>query len=182
MNRKGLACTGLLITTLGLCVPTLPRASGQGAPEAQRVSLDIGGVEVWLGMPQKIASSEFAKGGYDLIPPGDSSLVLRGAGNDVKEFGQVVFRNGRLVYASRDWPGGEKSIESVFAILTSFAQKGSNLCVLSTEPLREPRFQMERLWVSCGKRTLFLKELTVPEKSWTVEEWIGQPPQKGERP
>jgi len=161
-------------------VATLPRAAGQGAPETQRVSLDIGAVKVWLGMPQKVANEEFARRGYDLNPPGDSSLVISGTGNNAKDLGQVVFRNGRLVHAERDWPGGAESTESVFAILTNFTREGSDLCSLSTEPLREPGFEMERLWVRCGKRTLFLREETAPRKSWGVSEWIGQLPKKGD--
>jgi hypothetical protein len=174
-------CIGLSLA-LGLCLATLPPASGQGAPEAQRVSLDIGVVKVWLGMPQKLANEEFAKRGYPLEPLGDDlSIVFGGAGENAQHLGDVAFRSGRLIYAAREWPGGDQSIESAFAVLTNFAREGSDLCSLSTEPLRKPDFQMERLWVTCGKRTLFVREKIAPRKSWGVTEWIGELPKKGDQ-
>jgi hypothetical protein len=170
------------IAIAALAIAALPATSAhkgeqRGIPApGKRISLKIGVVTVWLGMPKGAAQEEFAKQGYNLAPPGDSSLVVQGEGKEARHIGHVSFRNGRLVHASQYWPGGDNSFESAFAALTSFARQGSSVCTLSEEPLLEPGFQMNRLWISCGDRTLFLTEVTVPEKSRGVDEWIGQPP------
>jgi hypothetical protein len=156
-------------------------ATQRESPAAgKHISLRVGLTTVWLGMSKATAEEEFAKNGYNLDPPGDSSLVKQGNGKEARLIGSVQFRNGRLVHASVDWPGGENGIESALAILTGFARQGSNLCTLSEEPLLEPGFQTNRVWISCGRRTLFLTQVTVPEKtSGGVEEWIGEPQDKG---
>jgi hypothetical protein len=163
---------GLALATLPAIVAYCGEKHGTPAPRSY-VSLEVGIVTVWLGMPQADAQQEFAKNGYTLAPPGDSSLVTQGQGSEARDIGQVQFRKGRLIYASRDWPGGDNAIQSVSAILTTFARNGSNLCTLNEAPLKEPGFQLNRLWVRCGERELFLTEETVPRRGWIIAESIG---------
>jgi hypothetical protein len=176
-----------------IIVAALPKtceehALSQGASrsvKAPRVDLDLGPVTVWLGMSQKQATSEFSNAGYVLDPllsTGEVFYVYRGEAKGEDFLGQVSFQNGRLVYASHGLPSDEDSYDSAFSTLTNFAQKGLAVCSLSARPLIEPRRQSQRVWIRCGDRTLFLLERTVPRKSNSVEEWIGEIPSYETKP
>jgi hypothetical protein len=175
--KQLLAVATFVVLVVGLAYAQTRSKNQPTVPIARRLAMNIGVVPVWLGMPQKRVEDELTKVGYTLIPPGDEPLVFENAGKtDARGIGQLVFRKGRLFHASRDWPSGEHSFESVFAALSNFVQDGSTACRLSAQPLMEPAFQMQRVWIDCGDRTLFLREEAVPGKFSGVSESIEERP------
>jgi hypothetical protein len=120
-----------------------------GQPE-----LEIGAVRVSLGMSQEQAQSKFSEFGYKIengVAP-DTWIIHAG-----DRYGQVTFRSGRLVYASREWAASdEDGLRSVLNALTTFVQEGATSCSVSNHSFVSPGTAVDSVFISCGDRDLHL--------------------------
>jgi hypothetical protein len=98
--KQLLAVANLVALVVGFAYAQTRSQNQPTVPTARRVTMNIGVVPVWLGMPQKQAEEELTNVGYTLSPPGDEPLVVDHAGQpDARDVGQIVFRNGFLFRA-----------------------------------------------------------------------------------
>lgn len=113
-----------------------------------RVSLDVGSVTVWLGMPRSDAMKKLSEAGYKVIGDGDS-LTVSSSGN--VQF--LTFRNGGLIFANRVWGTSEYVDEAgaVMGALSALAEKTkTNACTVSHDPVSEPGISVGRIFINCG--------------------------------
>ncbi len=156
----------------------LPIQTGQpySAQRHERVSLEIGAVTVWLGMSKEQALKKFADVGQEVVDTGDGVLVkVGGDSHDLR------FKNGRLVYADREWYTGDKPDESdaVLGALRALAEKSeeNGKCSVIYSPLSQPNWSAERVFVWCGNRSvLIIKSKYQDRRSLGVTERIGDIP------
>lgn len=143
-------CFGLA-AFLGLSFP--PRCFAQSA--AEKITLELGSVTVWLGMPQQEALAKFATAGYKVqsAPSADDpTWVLNG--DTVYD---VRFTAGRLSFADRSWAGKNiDSIEAVIGALTTLAQYGGTPCDVTHDRSVQPSASFDRIFIRCGKRSVLI--------------------------
>jgi hypothetical protein len=145
----------------------------------QRTALDIGTVTVWLGMPRQEVVDKCASAGYKQLVSGKDHIWFVGNQNSYN----VHFRDNRLVYADREWYAkGADAFQSTMAALGSLADRQTFplSCIISHEPKRDPNWNMDRIFVLCGERSVLLIHHKYKEDTaYSVTESIGKlPPSK----
>jgi hypothetical protein len=150
---------GLLFPVMIILAPgriparSQPDRSAINRDGSEPAELEIGGITVRLGMGQEQTLSKFSGMSYKLEQPEPDNWVLSSGGIR----GQVIFRSGVLVFASRDWlTRSDEELESVSAALVSLTQRGGPSCTLSSHPFSAPATNVQWVHISCGKRTLKL--------------------------
>ncbi len=125
---------------------------------SNRISLDLGSVTVWLGMPQSDVLLQLQSAGYEVTGKGDSRTVLVG---DLPEL--IGFKNGKLEYATREWyTAGQDEIEVVIRALTDLASHGGSSCSIAPGRMNTPDGSADEIFVVCGERSLmFVKGKTI---------------------
>ena len=139
------------------------------------VSLKVGGVTVWLGMPKQEAVKRFSESSYKVIEAKKLMPVVDQAGNAV---GLVNFTSGHLSYAERSWGTCEEDcLDSVLAALGSLAADGGKRCTLEKDTLLEPATKTDRISIICGQRGVLMLKGKIGGK-WIadVEEFISSEP------
>jgi hypothetical protein len=114
-----------------------------------RVSLDVGSVTVWLGMPKSDAMKKFSEAGFKVVDSGDG-LMVSSPGN--VHF--LTFRHNSLIFANRDWyvSGSTDEAQAVMGALSALAAKTkTNACTVSHDPISEPGISVDRIFISCGQ-------------------------------
>ena len=138
----------ILVAVLSLSLTPYGLAQSSG----DRVALDLGSVTVWLGMPQQEVLSKFEAAGYRVQPVNETTMVLNG-----ERVYDVKFTAGRLSYADRDWIGRDvKAFDAVIGALGALAQYGGSPCRVSHDPIAEPGHSADRIFISCGKRSVLI--------------------------
>src|SRR5260370_10284238 len=118
---------------------------------AMRPQLDIGAITVSLGMNQDDAFQRLSGAGYKPEKQDPETWLIKAGGTSA----QISFREGRLVYASREWLTGHTGeLEAVTAALGSLSGGGPASCELSHHPFSAPSTNVQWTSLSCGERTL----------------------------
>ncbi len=128
------------------------------AQSTEKVSLDLGSVTVWLGMPRQEVVNKCTAAGYKQYPPDDHQILFLDSGNH--EY-TTQFKSGLLVYADREWytaKGDMDAFQTTMAAMGSLVdkQKFPLSCMISHEPISKPGTHVNRLFVLCGKRSFLL--------------------------
>jgi hypothetical protein len=122
----------------------------QAASGQSKVSLEVGTVTVWLGMPQSQAILDLQKAGYKVFGQGDTRTVS--IGNSPAMIG---FKNGRLAYATREWYSpGEDEMVAVVNALTALASYSVAPCSLNHQDMNNPDGTASIVFLNCGERSL----------------------------
>lgn len=149
------------------------------AQTSQRISLEVGTVNVWLGMEKEEVAKRFRDAGYKVIYSGDQ-LILKN-GDDAHLF---WLKGGRLVFADREWITTDKTdrIDAVIGALAELAAKtGDQSCAVVQSPLSSPSASSNRVFVSCGQRSVLIGKGSLMGHAYvTVSERIGDIPAKNE--
>lgn len=157
----------------------LPTNTGQ-SPQRQRVSLEVGSVNVWLGMTKEEATKRFSDVGYQVTRAGDKLLMRRGSSD-----AQILwFKDGRLAFANQAWNTTDKTdeLDAVLGALGSLAEKVENQpCSVIHAPLSSPDSSSNRVFISCGERSVLISKGTIMGSPFVeVSERIGDIPTKPE--
>ncbi len=107
-----------------------------------RVSLRLGSVDVWLGMPREEATDLFVKAGLRKTSELKDGRI-NFESHDGHEY-QVQFDNGRLGYASREWYFPQTDLDvfqSTMAALAAIKEGGntSDSCSIRAPTRKSPR-------------------------------------------
>jgi hypothetical protein len=158
-------------------IVSLLSLSSFAQPASQKVSLEIGGATVWLGMPRQEVIDRCASAGLKQMTADRNSILFR-SGDDLYS---VQFKNDRLVFADRDWlpsKSGLDAFQTTLAALASISDSDKDsvsACTISHQPLNNPDNQANRVFVSCGKRSFLLMEHRIKGESYyDVMERIGE--------
>ncbi len=144
--------TRSLAIVLGVLVVTSPLKlhSQSVRSQSNRISLDLGSVTVWLGMPQSDVLLQLQSAGYEVTGKGDSRTVLVGDSPEL-----IGFKNGRLEYATREWyTTGQDEMEVVIRALTDLASHGGTSCSIVPGRMNTPGGSADEIFVVCGERSL----------------------------
>lgn len=168
---------------LALVLLLLPFAlAADTAQVHERVSLEVGTVNVWLGMTQEEAAKKFQEAGYKVIFAGDQLLLKRDMKNDTE--GHVLwFKAGQLAFADREWNTKVKAdIDAVIGALGELAEKSKNeSCYITHSPISSPDSSSNRIFVSCGQRSVLIGKGTITGMAFeSISERIGDMPTKEE--
>jgi hypothetical protein len=139
-----------------------------------RVSLELGSITVWLGMPRQEVINKCASAGFKSI---EAPNGIRFVSGDTMY--TVEFKDDRLTYADREWyfANGElDAFQSTIAALGAIADDNSSLtCTISHQPLNTPEMQINRVFIVCGNRSYLLIDGTMNgKKIHGVTERIGK--------
>jgi hypothetical protein len=135
-------------------IPTLPQRANH--TQQNRVSLDLGPVTVWLGMPKTEFLSVAKEAGYKTTDFGvkegakENDVVMSSGEKITGTYYSLRFNKaGLLTYADRRWPDDDKSpYEAVMGALNTVdGQK----CTVSRQPLSEPNYNLDRIFLFCDK-------------------------------
>jgi hypothetical protein len=164
----------------------------QPQPQTERISLEFNSVTVWLNMPRAEALRRFFESDYpitvyDAVSATALSRQLAATDDDILvDFGahegmEVRFKNDRLIFASIDWlRSNTDDMDGVVGAFVALAGKttsrlaGNTPCFISHEPQTTPDSRIDRVWISCGRRSLFIMNGTMNgQKIERVAERIG---------
>lgn len=120
-----------------------------------KVSLELGSVDVWLGMLEDEALLKFQKAGYQVLP--NSSTEVRKLIKNENHIYSVEFKNGRLTYAVREWySSGTDEIDAVLGALSAMTSHGAEECSINHDTLSNPDESADRILIYCGERSVLL--------------------------
>lgn len=150
MNRRiGVRFLAMLLGILVMISP-LMLLSQSVRSQSNRVSLDLGSVTVWLGMPQSDVLLQFQSAGYEVTGKGETRTVSIGDSPAM-----LGFTNGRLKYATREWyASGQDEMEVVIKALTDLASYGGRGCSIVPDRMNNPDGSSDIIFVTCGERSL----------------------------
>jgi len=149
----------LLLVLLVVCPQTEPgQVSGSG-----RVSLKLGTVTVWLGMPKDEALRRLSDAGYLTAPSGNAVVMVAWRDMQSDHGSMLRFEKGRLNYADVSWlENGRSEGEAVLEALGALSQKkGSGTCDVDYAPLSSPDMAGSRVIISCGLRSVLISKVRV---------------------
>jgi hypothetical protein len=148
------------------------------AQSARKVTLEVGGATVWLGMSRQEVVSRYSSAGFKQLPAGEKDAIL------FVEQSQFVthlthFKNDRLTFADREWyvPNSDlDAFQSTLAALGSLADTNQlSNCTIIHQPMTDPDMRTNRIFIVCGERSLLLSEMrTGKTVGYGVRERIGE--------
>jgi len=149
--------------------------SSLAQPALQKVSLEIGGATVWLGMPRQEVINRCTSAGLKQMTADRNSILFKSGG----DFYSVQFKNGRLVFATRDWlpsKAGLDALQTTMVALASISESDSvSACTISHHQINNPATQANQVFIACGKRSFLLEEGKVKgEPYYSLSERIGE--------
>ena len=157
----------MLITVCALSIPCIAQSM------SQKVSLELGSVTVWLGMPRQEVINKCASVGFKQLVQDRDRLRFQSEDHMYT----TEFKNGRLVYADRDWyskKSGSDAFQSTIAALGTIGDKNTT-CIISHAPVTDPDKMLNRVFIECGKRSFLLLENKTEGKAYyDVYERIGE--------
>lgn len=151
MNLRKGARSIFLLLGISFVVAGSPDARSQSVrSQPTRISLDLGSVTVWLGMPQSDILLQLQNAGYRVTGEGDTKTVSIGDSPAM-----LGFKNGRLKYATREWYiPGQDEMEVVIRALTDLASYGGTSCSIVSDHWSNPEGLADEIFVVCGERSL----------------------------
>ena len=122
-------------------------------------------------MSEPDALSAFRSAGVEAVSSGIDMYLLVASGHS----GSVQFSRGKLVFADREWISEDKSdLEAVLGALQVLAQHRTATCTVEHAPLTTPEQNANRIFVSCGKRSILILKGSLDGKPVSsISEGIG---------
>jgi hypothetical protein len=146
----------------------------------ERVSLDLGTVTVWLGMPKTEVVKRCTDAGFEIVDLGEG-VIAHIADRTVHD---LRFKNGRLSYADLEWYNSNvEEIDAVIGALGALADKReSQTCTILHQPYSAPDIVLNRVFITCGDRSVFIASGKSNGKpTLDVSERIGEIPPAAEK-
>lgn len=132
--------------------------------QPRTLSLNLGGKDIWIGMPKSSALSALGECCRLLKLKEDSWSVYKQASDF--GYGTVEFRNDRVAYVDRSWATeGVGELESVYGVLSRLYTEGFNHCSLSVSETREPTSEVRVARIDCGRKVAVITLATFQEKN-----------------
>jgi hypothetical protein len=128
--------------------------------QSKRVTLDLGTVTVWIGMPKQEAFSKLATAGYKLMTTSDE---------DTADGKIIAVLSGDELYKNTS------VADAVIDSLRTVAGPSGATCKVIPDTLSNPESSLKRVFVQCGTRTILIMKGKIgkAENLVTVSERIG---------
>ena len=170
-----------------------------GSESQAQESINLGGVALRLGMKEEYVLSSLGEN-FDIDRPqavgsplsvGPSKHFRPITAKDAKWFGvfrreaphfwegTVVFSNGKLVAASRDWlvsnkkSTGIEMVEAIFGVVARITKSGPRDCRIDSEIRMAPGAEVKTTFIICGSwsvQILAIKAEGKPSETLVTEE------------
>jgi hypothetical protein len=151
---------------------SLPYPRQSGSAEIGKAAIDVCGVKLRLGMTKGQVTDRLA--GSEITKVNDDDWIVAASG---KSGPLLRFRNGRLTFASRDWPTYDNDIgEALFGAVTALNQEGFSACTVTADIKADPTATLHRVLIACGEKSLLIvrANFSGSGKSYnTVDENLG---------
>jgi hypothetical protein len=139
------------------CLPSFcgaqPTPSTQTVHPKPRISLEIGSVSVWLGMPKSEALHALKDAGLTNAPDAGGLYMVVGSGS----MASVSFTNGKLSFADREWVSEDKNdVDAMLGALEALSSRGVSNCNIQHAPITSPNQRANRIFINCGERGVML--------------------------
>jgi hypothetical protein len=137
-----------------------------------RVSLDLGSVNVWLGMSKAEVLNAVHKVGYRTIDELTDGKAMITSGDVGKgPYYTVKFTADRLSYAERSWFSDNQPFDAVLGALSTVSGKS---CDIQDDPKMTPEMNIRRIYIYCGERSILILKGTLGKNAMAdVFERIG---------
>jgi precorrin-6B methylase 2 len=126
-------------------------------------------------MPEADARQELRRANLAALKDQDGQVILY---NSAAGSGTVTFTKGRLTSASRDWSVDKASsqIATIIMAFQALAARESENCSIQSDPIHEPKMNLERVFIKCGLRSLLLMSGNISgEPTYQISEQINSP-------
>ncbi len=159
---------------------------------AQDISLFVAGTTVRLGMSKKEVLDalpehyEIQQAKGEAGAKGVHFIHERSSGSaDNLIIGTLLFRNNKLVSASKNWldTDGRGSVfelvDTLYGVLELMERRGETTPTISIETGRNPGLVFQQIWLRYGKRTiaiLIVSGAKLPNKQVTISEELSDVP------
>jgi hypothetical protein len=131
----------------------LPHVAGQPTHRTPRISMSIGSVTIWLGMPKAEALLAFESAG--LTTAGDAGGLYAVVGSGAT--GSAFFTNGKLTYADREWLSKDHNdVDAILGAFEALSSHSAASCKIQHTPMSEPDQKANRIFVDCGERGILI--------------------------
>jgi|NGEPerStandDraft_6_1074524.scaffolds.fasta_scaffold99585_2 hypothetical protein len=145
----------------------------------RQITLDLGHVTVWLGMPEQETRKRFSSAGYKVIDAPLTVAPLTVVTDGVDAY-LVRFKQGRLIYASRGWYNSKQGdeLDAILGALGALADKAKNAdCTVAHDSTKNPDTSYDRIFVWCGDRSVRIGKGKIGGKEvLDIAENIGEAP------
>ena len=134
--------------------------------------IEVGGTELHLGMTQaQVAAKLF---GDEITKIKDDEWML-GSLSKGHMGPTLQFTNGVLSYAEREWTTSENDVgEALFGVISYLNTQGFSSCIVTADTKPSPDLTAQRVWISCGVKTVLLIRYSIGGHSYnSVEEQLG---------
>jgi hypothetical protein len=140
-----------VILLLAVCASSVLAQSGN------RISLELGSVTVWLGMDKSVAKQQI-EAAEMVFDSSASNGQVHAVDTQGKHLFTLLFENGKLVYADRNWlrDDGSNALPSVMDALASLVDQGATNCKIVHAPISTPDSKLNRVFIDCGERGILL--------------------------
>ena len=127
--------------------------------KGEKTSLELGSVTVWLGMPRQEVVKRCASAGYSMSNRQGDDLEIRDSEKlttDSHIF-RVIFKNGRLAFASRNWYSSKASpFDAVLGALGQLEGARGGCSVVHDQD-KSPDGKLDMVFITCGFRRVLIE-------------------------
>lgn len=149
---------------LGTQVGRVTTSQRPSAPSAE--SIDVGGIELRLGMSKAEVLSRIADKGYASGTGDGVNLPIlegHGKGQASSLLGLVSFENNRLTFINRVWTpdndNGPAIARGLYGVFSDAQRQGRTVCTMSTDSRQSPSADIKEVSFTCGqsRKVIFLQ-------------------------
>jgi hypothetical protein len=155
--------------------------------QAKRVTLELGPVSVWLGMPKQQVLEKFTAAGYEIEDPEEKVVYVRNKSpfqhdDSWLNIFRMSFTAGKLSYAERSWLDESDPLGSVTKAIGELTGHGSRDCSVSYNSANNPGYSDATVFIECANKTVYVTRgeyASAPKgPHFEVSEYIGTLPRK----
>lgn len=151
-----------------------------GSSQAIQEAIELGATHLTLGMPKDVVVSRLAEA-YNVEPASkadnDSWLIWSKGESRKRLVGNVSFRNGKLVWAVKQWTlsgqsQGAEFAKALYGVILEFARHGKKVCAIDAGETQSPKAEIRNVYITCGQKYISISIIRTPEhpEAATVEE------------
>lgn len=172
------------IRTVNICLMMLvlcTSAFSQKTP-IPKTTLWLGDTELTLGLARDLVISRLAaKNNIVKIDNDENALSVRAKAPPYDVSGEVMFKNGKLIYAMRDWSSNPDAVSFLYtlrSIMIQFGKESRHVCLVTTGGSQGTGGQSQSIAMICGAKRLVMSVNEIfsgpyKDKSTSIHEEIG---------
>jgi hypothetical protein len=146
-----------------LAISSLGMTQRKSSPVDEQ-SITIHGAKLYLGMSKNEVADKLAN-----VPELEiQSPKLWMIGTRTQSWpDSIEFKDDKVVFASRSWrENGLDPVQALFGVASSMNHEGLTDCTLSTNTLSHPDDITQRIFITCGNKTIAVVRMLIGEHKY----------------